>query len=93
VVGANAGTTVTGLIASIPLGTTARRTALANLGFNAAGVLAFAPFIRPFADWVATQAESTDIAVALAHLIFNLAIAAFFLPWTRLIARLLEPAP
>ncbi len=93
VVGANAGTTVTALIASIPLGTTAKRTALANLAFNGLGVLAFAPFIRPYAAWVGAQATSLDIAVALAHLLFNLAIAAFFLPWTRVLARLLEPRP
>lgn len=92
-VGANAGTTVTGLIASIPLGTAAKRTAVANLAFNGLGVLAFAPFIVPFATWVGLKATSPDIAVALGHLVFNLAIAAFFLPWTKVIARLLESAP
>ncbi|HMN93783.1 MAG TPA: Na/Pi symporter [Hydrogenophaga sp.] len=82
VIGANAGTTVTALIASIPMDAFARRAAQMNTFFNGVGVLLMLPFVAPFARWAISMSSSPDQAVAIAHLTFNLGLALFFLPWT-----------
>ncbi len=82
VIGANAGTTVTALIASIPMDAFARRAAQMNAFFNGVGVLLMLPFVAPFARWAIGLGDSPDQAVAIAHLSFNLGLALFFLPWT-----------
>jgi phosphate:Na+ symporter len=75
VIGANIGTTSTGLIASLGMKRTGRRTAIANLAFNTFGVLIFLPFLGGFSDIVVAHSENPAIAVAWAHLIFNLVMA------------------
>ncbi|MCY1235228.1 Na/Pi-cotransporter II-related protein [compost metagenome] len=79
VVGANIGTTVTGLIASASMGTLARKTALINTGFKLAGAALFAPALVLFAQTVARHAPTPEMAVAMAHLIFNVLSSALFL--------------
>ena len=91
IIGANAGTTVTGLLASIPMRPAARRTALANLVLNVGGVLLFLPFTHQLAALVSGLADSPGIAVALAHLIFNVGVAAVALPLVGPLARWLAP--
>jgi Na+/phosphate symporter len=68
----------------------ARATAISNFGFNAIGALLFFPFLRPFAQEVVARARDPGLAVAWAHLLFNLTIAIGFLatmdwvePWLR----------
>lgn len=92
IIGANAGTTVTGLLASIPMRPPARRTALANLLLNLGGVFLFLPFTGPLSRWVTDLAPSPGIAVALAHLFFNLGVAIIALPLVGPLARWLTPA-
>ncbi len=72
VIGANIGTTSTGLLASLNMKKTARRTALANLVFNTIGVALFLPFLAQFSTAVVEHSGSPGMAVAWAHLIFNL---------------------
>lgn len=72
VVGANVGTTVTGLIASASMGGVARRTAVINTGFKLIGVAVFAPMLVVFAQAVVQHTPSPEHAVAVAHLLFNL---------------------
>jgi phosphate:Na+ symporter len=79
VVGANVGSTSTALIASIGLSGVARAAAIANVLFNATGALIFAPILGPFARTMVHWAREPGIAVAWAHLMFNLTIAAVFL--------------
>jgi len=76
VIGANLGTTVTGLLASAGLGVPARRAAVANTLFNLLGVLVFLPLLVPFSRGVVGIVGDPQTAVAWAHLIFNLAAAA-----------------
>jgi phosphate:Na+ symporter len=80
IVGANIGTTITGLIAGFSLGNAARHSALANLLFNSIGALIFLPLIHPLSALVTALAGSPGTAAALAHLIFNLTVALLFLP-------------
>ena len=79
VIGANVGSTSTALVASLGMGRTARATAITNLLFNAIGMLRFLPFLPGFSDRVVGLSGSPAMAVAWAHLIFNLGIALLFL--------------
>lgn len=91
VVGANVGTTTTALLASLPMQAAAKRAAIANLLFNATGMLLMLPLIGTLAGWVGEVAGDPDTAVALAHLVFNVGIAALFLPLLGVVARRLAP--
>ena len=87
VVGANLGTTVTGLLARIGLDVEARRAAVANTLFNVIGVVAFLPVLAPFSQGVVWLIGNPQMAVAWAHLIFNLVAAALgFLLLQRIVA-------
>jgi Na+/phosphate symporter len=62
---------------------TARRVAVANLCFNAFGVLLFLPFLGKFAEKVVQLARDPGMAVAWAQLIFNvvMTLAVLLLLW------------
>lgn len=79
VMGANIGTTATGLIASIGMRRTARNAAAANLVLKTAGVLLFFPFLAKFASLMAAIDPQPAMMVAWAHLIFNLVVSIGFL--------------
>ena len=79
VIGANVGSTSTALIAGVGMSPVARATGITNLLFNATGMLLYLPFLRPFSHWVVDRAANPGIAVAWAHLLFNLSIAFLFL--------------
>jgi Na/Pi-cotransporter len=93
VVGASLGTTATALIASLPMGAAARRTAQMNLLFNATGLVLIWPFIGWFSAWAIGVSNSPDQAVAIANLAFNGAVALLFLPFTTWMARRFSPFP
>jgi Na/Pi-cotransporter len=78
VIGSNVGTTSTALIASLGMKPVARATAGANLLFNAAGVLIYFPFLRPFSRLMVDWFGAGSMSVAWAHLIFNVSIGLTF---------------
>jgi phosphate:Na+ symporter len=90
VIGANVGTTVTALVASIKMQKTARRVAIANLCFNAFGVLLFLPFLGQFAARVVGFAGDPGMAVAWAQLIFNIVMTVAVLVLLRIFHRRLQ---
>jgi phosphate:Na+ symporter len=90
VIGANIGTTATALVASIKMHRTARRVAVANLCFNAFGVLLFLPFLGRFAAKVVEFAGDPGRAVAWAQLIFNFVMTAAVLLLLQIFRRQLE---
>ena len=90
VIGANIGTTATALVASIKMRRTARRVAVANLCFNAFGVLLFLPFLGRFAAKVVEFAGDPGMAVAWAQLIFNVVMSLAVLLLLRIFQRRLE---
>lgn len=90
VIGANIGTTTTALVASVKMHKTAKHVALANLSFNALGVLLFLPFLRNFALRTVQLAGDPGMAVAWAQLIFNLVMVFVVLVLLRLFHRQLE---
>mgnify|MGYP005853361477 CR=1 FL=1 len=69
VIGANIGTTSTSLVASLGMGRTARRAALANLLFNVGGVLIILPVLPLFSNFVDSLVASRSQTVAMAHLL------------------------
>jgi phosphate:Na+ symporter len=86
ILGANIGSCITGLIASVSLSRAARQASMAQIAINVFGVLLFLPFISQYADFVSRT--STDLArqIANAHTIFNVAVSAMLFPFVKQIA-------
>ena len=84
VLGANVGSTSTALVASMAMQPAARAAAISNFLFNAVGVLLYLPFLDQFSQKMLETGDPA-MAVAWAHLAFNLSVAALFLStlgWT-----------
>lgn len=79
VIGANVGSTSTALVASLGMNAVARATAVANFVFNVAGAVVFFPFIGLFGRTIVDLVGDPGMAVAWAHLIFNVTTALAFL--------------
>lgn len=90
ILGANIGTTVTALIAALPLHTNARRAAMAHLLFNALGVIIILPFLSPVLTFIKYIDGATAQEVANFHLLFNIASALLFLIFIKPFARLVS---
>ncbi len=79
VIGSNVGSTSTALLASLGMKPAARATAISNFVFNLVGVLIYLPFLGRFSHVIMDQAGDPGMAVAWAHLIFNLTVGLAFL--------------
>jgi len=90
--GANIGTCITAVLASLNAGREAKRVALAHVLFKVLGVLLMVAWIPQFTALVARISGGAPIArqVANAHTVFNVGIALVFLPFTPLFARLIQ---
>jgi len=88
--GANIGTCVTAVLASIGTTREAKRVAMAHVIFKIAGVLLFIFWIPAFADMIRALAarfgSGTARQIANAHTFFNVSLALFFLPMTTIFA-------
>jgi len=71
VIGTNIGTTLKGLLITIGMKGTTRRVAIANICFNALGVLLLLPFLRLFSAAMADLSNDPGISVAWAQFLFN----------------------
>ena len=89
VLGANIGTCVTALTASLGSSTEARRVAVAHVGFKLLGVAIVLPFLDPFVTLVAASSADPARQIANAHTFFNVAISALFLPFAPWAARVI----
>lgn len=72
ILGSNIGTCVTGLIASVRSTAAGKAVAVANLIFNAVGVLFLFPFLEKFTYIVSKLSPDLGRQAAGAHLLFNL---------------------
>ncbi|MGI6362653.1 MAG: Na/Pi cotransporter family protein [Bacillota bacterium] len=79
--GANIGTCITALLASIGTGLNARRAAVAHLMFNVLGVVIFMAILTPFTGFIATLSTSLPRQVAWGHTLFNVTNTILFLPF------------
>jgi len=90
--GANVGTCITALLASVGTTREAKRVAIGHIFFRILGVLIFVFWIPYFAHIIreiaAIFGSGTARQVANAHTFFNAGLALLFLPFTTLLAKL-----
>lgn len=79
IMGANIGTTLTSMLASLNMDLFARRAAVAHFLFNIGGVVIFLPFLAMFADIVIDFGGTPAQQMANAHTLFNVIAAVIFL--------------
>lgn len=80
--GANIGTCITGLFASIGSSLSSKRLALAQFMINIIGVSIFFPFLSNFAGFVEMTSPDLPRQIANAHSVFNIIVTALMLPLT-----------
>lgn len=87
ILGTNIGTCVTAILASFGASTNAKRTAVIHLLFNAIGTIVFTVFIWVFKDGVVwlfgKMSSSTQMQVALFHVIFNILTTLMLVPFIK----------
>ncbi len=88
--GANIGTCVTGLIASLRLSRASRRASIAQILINVFGVLLFLPFIKSFTALISSTSPLLPRQIANAHTIFNVIVSVALFPFVKQIAWLSE---
>jgi phosphate:Na+ symporter len=81
ILGANIGTTVTGVIASSTSSLSSKRLSVSQVFVNVSGVLLFVPFILPFSSLVAATSADLPRQIANAHTIFNVVVTLALLPF------------
>ena len=94
--GANLGTCVTSVMASVGTSPEAKRVALLHVTFKIIGILLYFPFLHQFSDFVINTHPELSRQIANAHTLFNISLSIIFLPFTAIFANLatkLIPAP
>ncbi len=86
ILGANIGSCVTGLLASLRLSPTARQASYAQILINVIGVLIFLPFIPQFANLIERTSSELPRQIANAHTLFNVSVSLVLLPFVQQIA-------
>lgn len=87
VIGANIGTTVTALLASIGTNVQGRRVAVSHVLFNLFGAMIFLIIFRPFINLVSKTSSDLVRQIANAHTLFNVICTLFFLPFVNIFAK------
>jgi len=90
ILGANIGTCVTIMIASIGANVASKRAAIAHLLFNVIGTILFLIIVKPFTTLVSHTSTGILRQCANAHTIFNVVNTLIFLPFVGLFAKLIE---
>ena len=102
--GSNIGTAITAFLASIKASKEAKKVALANAFINVFGMLLLVMWIPAFADIITNispkstlaasdpqaMAETIPRQIANAHTVFNVMIAVIILPFTNIVARIID---
>ncbi len=90
VLGANIGTCVTVLIASIGSSLSAKRAAMSHFLFNIIGVFLFFPFLPQFVRIVSLTSSNLPRQIANAHTIFNVTMTIIMFPAIALLIALVK---
>ncbi len=90
VLGANIGTTITAIIASIGGNVQAKRTALFHLFFNIVGATIFFIIFKPYLSFISKTSPDLVRQIANAHTLFNVTCAFLFLPFLGIFARVIK---
>ena len=92
--GANIGTCITAILASLGGSLSAKRTSLFHILFNVSVSLVFLIFLGPYEQLVQTIASATNasdlMTIAVGHFTFNFVGMIIFLPLIKVVARLLR---
>lgn len=88
--GANIGTCITALLASIGAGREGKLTAYAHVWLNLAGALAFYPFIDDVARLVPLAADRPEVQLAHVSVIYNIFASLLVLPFAEKFGRMVE---
>ena len=93
VMGLNIGTCATSLISCIGANTNAKRVAATHLLIKVLGALFFLPLfliLDAIFDWSVLSAAVTPWGIALIHTVYNLLLTLLFMPFSRLLVKLVE---
>lgn len=90
ILGANIGSCITGLIASLRLSAAAKQASLAQIFINVLGVALFLPFISQYAGLVELTSDNLPRQIANAHTIFNVIVSLALFPFVKQIAWVAE---
>jgi len=90
ILGANLGTTITVVLASLPLGREAKRVAVGHTLFNLLGILILLPFLDSFISFSSSFSSNIQQQVAAAHIMFNVIFAFLFLIFIKPFANLVR---
>jgi phosphate:Na+ symporter len=90
VIGANIGTTVTAIIASIGTNIQARRAAVSHLLFNLIGAVIFLIIFKPYVNLISKTSSDLVRQIANAHTLFNVTCTLLFLPFVNKFAKLVK---
>jgi phosphate:Na+ symporter len=88
ILGANIGSCVTGLMATVGSSLSSKRLSLTQIIINILGALLFFPFISNFAGIITLTSADLPRQIANAHSIFNVAISLIMLPLVGVLASL-----
>lgn len=88
--GANIGTCITALLASLGAGKEARLTAYAHVWLNVAGAIAFFPFIDQIAAIAPLTAQRAEVQLAHVSVAFNIFSSLLVLPFAEQFGRMIE---
>ncbi|MCL6636853.1 MAG: Na/Pi symporter [Alicyclobacillus sp.] len=90
VLGANVGTCLTSVIASIGQIRPAQQVALAHVLLNVGGALVFLPWVEPYCNLMLALSDDPSQQLANAHTIFNVLCTLAVWPWAGAYARVIE---
>ncbi len=90
VIGANIGTTITAVIASIGANVQARRVAVSHVVFNVVGAVIFLIIFKPYVNLVSRTSGDLVRQIANAHTFFNIACALSFIPFVNQLSKLIK---
>ena len=90
IIGANIGTCVLELVATIGTNCDAKRTGLAQFMVNLVGAVIFYPFLGPFTKLIALTGSEIPRLIANAHTFFNVTVSLLFVPFVGLFVLVLE---
>lgn len=94
ILGANIGTCVTALIATIGTSTNAKRTGLIHLMFNVIGVFIFTIIVwifqDPIVDFLDSTVNNLSYEIAIFHVVFNVTTTLILLPFISVLVKLAE---
>ena len=90
VIGANIGTTVTALLASLGTNTQAKRVAISHIIFNLTGAIIFLAIFKGYTNFISKTSSDLVRQIANAHTFFNITCMILFVPFTTQYAKIIK---